>query len=191
MTQLKSKEIEKNAITMVASLIAASARTAPKGRAVDSTASLVLMDDDLEKLALAMEKKAADKPDFLSAVLKRDANNVRNSGCVLLLGVTGEPKKIEQPLDCGACGFASCEHLAKARKQARMKDFVGPVCIFQAMDLGIALCSSVKLAADFGIDNRMMYTAGAAAKSLGLMDSDVIIGIPLSVTGKNPYFDRG
>ena len=191
MAQLNSKEVEKNAITMAAALMAASARTAPKARAVDSTESMVLMDDDLEKLASAMEKKAADKPEFLSTVLKRDANNVRNSGGVLLLGVTGEPKKIEQPLDCGACGFASCEHLAKARKQARIKDFTGPVCIFQAMDLGIALCSSVKLAADFGIDNRMMFTAGAAAKSLGLLDSDVIIGIPLSVSGKNPYFDRG
>jgi len=191
MARLNSKEAEKNAITMAAALMAASARTAPKGRGVDSIASLILMDDDLEKLASAMEKNATEKPDFLSAVHRRDANNVRNSGCVLLLGVTGEPKKIEQPLNCGACGFASCEHLAKARKQARVKDFAGPVCIFQAMDLGIALCSSVKLAADFGIDNRMMYTIGAAAKSIGLLDSDVIIGIPLSVSGKNPYFDRG
>ena len=59
------------------------------------------------------------------------------------------------------------------------------------MDLGITLCSAVKLADDLGIDNRMMYTIGVAAQSLGLLDSDVIIGIPLSVTGKNPYFDRG
>ena len=191
MAQLKSKEVEKSAVTMAAALMAASARTSPKGRAVDSTTSLVLMDDDLEKLALAMERKAAEKPDYLSSVYKRDANNVRNSGCVLLLGVTGEPKKIEQPLDCGACGFASCEHLSKARKKAKTKDFVGPVCIFQAMDLGIALCSSAKLAAELGIDNRMMYTVGAAAQSLRLLKSDIIIGIPLSVTGKNPYFDRG
>lgn len=191
MTQLRSREVEKNAVTMAATLMAATARTAPKGRAVDSTTSLILADDDLEKLALAMERKAAEKPDYLSSAFKRDANNVRNSGCVLLLGVTGEPKKIEQPLDCGACGFASCEHLSKARKQARMKDFVGPLCIFQAMDLGIALCSAVKLASELGIDNRMMYTVGAAAKSQGFLDSDVIIGIPLSVTGKSPYFDRG
>ncbi len=191
MAQLKSKEVEKSAVIMAAALMAASARTSPKGRAVDSTTSLVLMDDDLEKLALAMERKAAEKPDYLSSVYRRDANNVRNSGCVLLLGVTGEPKKIEQPIDCGACGFASCEHLSKARKKAKTKDFVGPVCIFQAMDLGIALCSSAKLAADLGIDNRMMYTVGAAAQSLRLLDSDIIIGIPLSVTGKNPYFDRG
>ena len=191
MAQLKSKEVEKSAVTMAAALMAASARTSPKGRAVDSTTSLVLIDEDLEKLASAMERKAVEKPDYLSSAFKRDANNVRNSGCVLLLGVTGEPKKIEQPINCGACGFLGCEHLSKAREKLKTKDFVGPVCIFQAMDLGIALCSSVKLAADLGIDNRMMYTVGAAAKSLGLLDSDVIIGIPLSVTGKSPYFDRG
>jgi uncharacterized ferredoxin-like protein len=191
MAQLKSKEVERSALTMAAALMAASARTSPKGRAVDSTTSLVLTDEDMEKLAQAMERKAAEKPDYLATVHRRDANNVRNSGCVLLLGVTGEPKKIQQPIDCGACGFANCEQLDKARKKTKGKDFNGPVCIFQAMDLGIALCSAVKLAADLGIDNRMMYTIGVAAQSLGLLDSDIIIGIPLSVTGKNPYFDRG
>jgi len=35
-----------------------------------------------------------------------------------------------------------------------------------------------------------MYTIGVAAKDLKLLDSDVIIGIPLAVAGKNPYFDR-
>jgi len=25
---------------------------------------------------------------------------------------------------------------------------------------------------------------------LGLLDADVIIGIPLSISGKSPYFDR-
>jgi uncharacterized ferredoxin-like protein len=37
----------------------------------------------------------------------------------------------------------------------------------------------------------MMYTIGAAAQSLGLLEADIIIGIPLSVSGKSPYFDRG
>jgi uncharacterized ferredoxin-like protein len=139
-TQLNSKQTEKNAVAMAAALMAASARTAPKGRGVDATTSLVLVDDDLEKLALAMEQKAGEKPDYLSSVFRRDANNVRNSGSVLLLGVTGEPKKIEQPIDCGACGYAGCEQLSRAREKARMKDFVGPQCIFQVLDLGIALC---------------------------------------------------
>ena len=190
MTQLKSDEVEKNAVTMAATLMAACARTAPKARGVDATTSLVLMADDLEKLASAMERKAADKSGQIASAFKRDANNIRNSGCVLLLGVTGEPKKIEQPLDCGACGFASCEHLSKARRSIKVNDFGGPVCAFQTMDLGIALGSAVKLAAELCIDNRIMYTIGAAAKELGLLDSDIIIGIPLSVTGKSPYFDR-
>ncbi len=190
MAQLKSKEIEKNAVTMVAALMAATARTAPKARGVDATTSLVLDEEELEKLAKAMERKALAKPDYLNSTLKRDANNVRTSACVLLLGVTGEPKKIEQPLDCGACGYASCEHLARARTKLKVKDFNGPICAFQSMDLGIALGSAVKLASELCIDNRMMYTIGLAAKELGLLDSDMIIGIPLSVTGKSPYFDR-
>ncbi len=190
MVQKSSQQIEKDAVTMVAALMAASSRTAPKTRGVDSTASLFLEGDDLEKLALAMERQADKKPDYL-ATFRRDASNVRKSACVLLLGVTGEPKKIEQPLDCGACGFASCEHLAKARGRQQTKDFTGPVCMFQSIDLGIALGSAVKLAADLGIDNRIMYTIGAAAKDLGLLAADVIMGIPLAVTGKSPYFDRG
>ena len=62
--------------------------------------------------------------------------------------------------------------------------------MFQLVDLGIALGSAVKLASDLSVDNRMMYTIGSAAKAQKLLDSDVIIGIPLSVSGKNPYFDR-
>jgi uncharacterized ferredoxin-like protein len=53
-----------------------------------------------------------------------------------------------------------------------------------------AFGSAVKLAGELNIDNRIMYSVGAAAKKLNLLDSDLIIGIPLSVTGKNPYFDR-
>jgi len=59
------------------------------------------------------------------------------------------------------------------------------------MDLGIALGSAVKVASDMNVDNRMMFTIGAAAKALGMLDADVIIGIPLACSGKNIYFDRG
>ncbi len=46
----------------------------------------------------------------------------------------------------------------------------------------------MKAAADFGVDNRMMYSIGAAARRTKLMDADLVVGIPLSVSGKNPYF---
>ena len=188
MARFDSQQSENDAILTVAKLMAASARTAPKARGVDATDTLILVGDDLEELATAMEKEAEKKPDYLSTAFKRDAGNVRKSTGVLLIGVRGDPKKIEQPIDCGACGYERCEQLAAVKKRA--KDFIGPNCILQALDLGIALGSAVKLASENGIDNRMMYTIGVAAKKLELLDSDVIIGIPLSVSGKSPYFDR-
>lgn len=188
MTRYMSKQLERDSVMMVAQLMAASARTAPKARGVDATKSLLIDGEDLEQLAAAMERKAASKPPHASPIFRRDANNVRDSNCVLLIGVTGEPKKIEQPLDCGACGYGICKNLAKARKQT--KNASRPNCIFQAIDLGIALGSAVKLASELGVDNRMMYTVGSVAKEVGLLNSDVVIGIPLSVSGKSPYFDR-
>ncbi|MFC1993479.1 ferredoxin domain-containing protein [Chloroflexota bacterium] len=190
MTRYKSEKTEKDAVRTTAALMAASARTAPKARGVDATDSLVLEGDDLEELAAAMERRAEKKTPFRASMLKRDANNVRNSSCVLLIGVTGNPKGMEQPLDCGACGYEGCERLIQARKKKRTKEYTGPNCIFQALDLGIALGSAVKLASELGVDNRIMYTVGSTAKELRLLDSDVILGIPLSVTGKSPYFDR-
>ena len=188
MGRFKSKQSEKNAVRMAAELMAASARTAPKARGVDAIESLILDGDDLEELAATMEREAAEKPSYLSLSFARDANSVRNSSCVLLIGVTGKPKKIKQPLDCGACGYKNCKSLTRAKRYA--SDFSGPTCILQALDLGIALGSAAKLASELSIDNRMMYTIGATARKMRLLNSDVIIGIPLSVTGKNPYFDR-
>ncbi len=189
MAKLKSSEAELQAVRMVATMMASSARTAPKGRGVDDIETVLVEGDDVEVLARTMEEKAEEKPSYLSPIFRRDAHNVRNSPCVLLVGVTGEPKKIEQPLDCGACGYSTCRQLLNARKQEG-NDFSGPLCIFQAIDLGIALSSAVKLASELNIDNRLMYTLGAAANKLGILNADMVIGIPLSAGGKNPYFDR-
>jgi len=188
MAIIKSENLERDALEMGASMMALSARTAPKTRGVDSVKTMVLTGKDLEQLAVAMEKKAKDKSVELPT-FKRDAESVKKSASLLLIGVSRDPKRIELPLNCGACGYESCKALLAGGKR-KGEDFTGPVCIFQAIDLGIALGSAAKLAGELNIDNRMMYTIGAAAKKLNLLDSDVIIGIPLSATGKNPYFDR-
>ena len=188
MSGYKQEQLEKAAATTAAMLIAANARTAPKARGIDDMSSLIIDGDDLERLAVAMENKAEKKADHLAAAFRRDAKNVRNSTCVLLLGVKGNPKAIDKPMDCGACGYETCERMAKVNK--RGSDFKGPLCMFQLVDLGVALGSAVKLAGELGIDNRMMYTIGATAMELDFMAADIIIGIPLSVSGKSPYFDR-
>ena len=186
MARINSAEAEKEAVLEAARLMAVSARTAPKGRGLDSIKTLILHgDDELERLAQVMEETYREDPDRLQ-FFQRNAEDVRKSAVVLLIGVTGEPKKPELPINCGACGH-NCQAMLKGKKidtgNAR-----GPMCLFQGIDLGIALGSAVKAASDYNLDNRMMYSIGAASRKLKLMEADLIVGIPLSVTGKNVYF---
>jgi len=186
---LKDVEAINKGVKEVANLIAVSARTAPKGRGVDNILTAVVTGKEKDELADAMERKLERKRNPISA-FRKDAEAVRKSPVVILIGVRGTvPKKPENPLNCGACGHETCAEFIKVEKK-KGEDFTGPICIFEAMDLGIALGSAVKTASEMNIDNRLMYTLGAAAKDLKLLDADVIIGIPLSATGKNIYFDR-
>ena len=193
MTRMQSGVVEKEAIRMVATLIASSARTAPKARGADDIQTMIVDGEDIEAIAAAMEKQAEVHVESFKSTFNRDAQNVRESDCVVLIGCQGMPKGFpdfsEIPLDCGACGYKSCQQLEKARTREG-NDFNGPICVIQAIDFGIAIGSAVKMAMDLNIDNRIMYTIGAAVKQMKLMDSDIIMGIPLSVSGKNPFFDR-
>jgi uncharacterized ferredoxin-like protein len=168
--------------------MAAAARTAPKTRGLDSVKTLVIDGDDLETLAQAMEAKMSQKTHPMRGY-PRDANNVRRSAAVLLIGVTGEPKRPEDPLNCGACGFSGCAEFI-ATDKVEGEDYRGPLCVFQSIDLGIAIGAAAKVASDLNVDNRVMYTVGAAARRVGMVDADVVIGFPLTAASKNPYFDR-
>jgi len=184
-----SKDAEVDGVIGVAKMMAVAARTAPKARGVDHIVTAIVDGEDKERIAQAMEKKAEQKRNPMP-FFKRDAENLRRSTTVILVGVKGTmPKRPENPLNCGGCGYSGCADFIKAQKK-QGEDFVGPLCMFEVMDLGIALGSAVKVASEMNVDNRMMYTVGAAAKALGMLDADVIIGIPLSCTGKNIYFDR-
>jgi len=186
MARISSDDAEREGILDAFRLMAVSSRTSPKTRGLDSTKTLILHGtDELEALARAMEKRYEDDPERL-AFFKRNADDVRQSAAVLIIGVTGEPKKAEIPLDCGACGH-NCQAILKAKK-IDGGDASGPMCHFQSMYLGISLASAVKTASDFNVDNIMMYSIGAAARRMKLMDADLAIGIPLSVSGKNVYF---
>lgn len=131
-----------------------------------------------------MEKLADEKGEGF-AFLKRDAANLRNSGAAVLIGLKASGAA---GLDCGACGFKTCKEMLNQQKIE--VDFIGPNCTIKSVDLGIAIGAAAAKAKDFCIDNRVMYTMGAAARVSGLLDSDVVFGIPFSVTGKNIFFDR-
>ncbi len=188
MARIESAEAERQAVRLAAQLMAAAARTAPKTRGMDSVQTLILDGEELEQLAAAMESQMEEKSHRLPFI-GRDAGSVRKAAAVLLIGVTGEPKKPQDPINCGACGYDGCGQFLAAEK-AEGEDFRGPLCMFQTMDLGIALGSAAKVASELNVDNRMMFSIGTAARKLRFLDCDVVIGFPLSVSGKSPFFDR-
>ena len=157
--------------------MAVAARTSPKGRGRDQLHILILTDGEKDALAGRM-REIGESGDI--AIFRRDGENLRSAPVLLLIGTETSP--LEVPF-CGYCGFADC----------RENRETGTVpCAFSSGDLGIALGSAAALAARMHIDNRMMFTAGKAAIESGLFPTTVRIayGIPLSATGKNPFFDR-
>ncbi len=173
---------EAEGVRQAARLMAVAARTAPKTRGIDDIVVKIIEDEErLNEIADKMEEIAEEKgADFF----RRDAECLRKSECLVVIGV-----KSSGPcgLNCGMCG-STCDELEEREVD---REFAGPICGFKLIDLGIALGSAAKIANDLVVDNRLMYTVGVAVRALGLVDADVVIGIPLSATGKNIYFDRG
>ena len=181
---IRSSEGEREAVFEAAKLMLAAARTAPKSGGVDDVKTLIVYGSEKDSLADEMEKIAAERG---IANFKRDARNVRDSEAVILIGVQGT-KSFR--LNCGTCGYRNCEEFERAEKK-KGQDFIGPTCILKALDLGIALGSAVKTASMLNVDNRVMYRIGVAAKRLEMLpEATLVIGIPLSVKGKNIFFDR-
>ncbi len=170
-----------SALKMVAELMEVAARTAPKARGQDYITTRILEGDDLVTLAETMARIGEETG---RAALVRDSKNVTASEVVLLIGLQAAEKA---QLDCGACGQPTCADL---NTNTYAGEFRGPQCAFRLIDLGIAVGSAVKTAASLNADNRIMYTVGLAVRQAGLIDADVVVGIPLSATGKSIYFDR-
>lgn len=169
-------------LKMVADLMALSARTAPKATGKDFIELRVIQGEELERLADAMAEYAEEKniPGF-----KRDGENVRNSGAVLLVALKDAQMA---GLNCGACGVPKCELLPPKMQEG--PEFAGPICAWRLVDLGIALGSAAKTAGILNADNRIMYRPGVLARKLGLIEGEIVAAIPLSATGKSIYFDR-
>jgi uncharacterized ferredoxin-like protein len=181
---INNEEGEREALLYASRFMLVSARTAPKSGGIDDVSTLIVLGKEKEVLAAEMDKIAEERR---VEGFKRDAKNVRDSVAVVLIGVRGT-KSFK--IDCGACGYAACSEFDEAEKKSG-RDFMGPTCIFKALDLGIALGSAAKTASFLNVDNRIMYRIGTAAKRLNLLpEATVIMGIPISAKGKNIYFDR-
>jgi uncharacterized ferredoxin-like protein len=171
----------KDTVRFVGELMELAARTAPKGLGQDFIEARVLSDGERIALGNDMIRVAGEK----SAInWERDGRNVLDCDAVVLIGLL--PHK-GAGLDCGACGFASCQEF---NERSLVRDFEGPNCALRLLDLGIALGSAAKVASDMNVDNRIMYRIGVSAKRLEMTKGRISHGIPLSATGKNIFFDR-
>lgn len=171
--------MSKDAMGRVAEFMEVSARTAPKAAGRDFVETLVL-NEGLDELAdeMVLHGEETGKPGF-----DRDGENVRNSDAVLLLSLK-DPDTVG--LNCGACGEERCGDL----ETVEGPEFSGPLCAWRLLDLGIALGSAARTASLFNADNRVMYRVGVAARKAGLIDGKIVVGIPISSSGKSIYFDR-
>jgi len=184
MPLVEGRALEKQGVLEAAKMMLVSARTAPKTGGVDDVLTCLVDGDEIESLAKTMDDIAEERG---IDGFHRDAKNVRDSDAVVLIGVRGTKK---YALDCGACGYSSCDEFMHADEGEGM-DFTGPTCLFKALDLGIALGSAVKTAGVLNVDNRIMYRVGAAAMKLRMLpEATVIMGIPVSAKGKSIYYDR-
>jgi len=173
-----SKKAEEQAALNLAYAICAAARTAPKACGIDQTDTVVLTGYEKTRVADEMRRIGGAQGETGKTMI-RDAENVDASIAVVLVGTTYETRGLNER--CQLCGFENCAACKSA----------GATCIFAPLDLGIALGSAVALAADSRVDNRIMFTIGKAAASLGLLgEYKLIMGIPLSISGKSPFFDR-
>ncbi len=179
---------EQNAILTVANLMALAARTAPKGKGIDTLEIRVLAKKEILKLAARLEELGKERG---IGFFLRDAKNLAASDGCVLIGCRGREAA---GINCGGCGYADCAEFTGAVKQkaGSTTPFQGPNCALRMADIGIALGSAAKTAQIHNADNRIMYSGGVAALDLGLFSREctVVYAIPLSASGKNIFFDR-
>lgn len=173
---IDERECRKKTVAEVARQIMIAGRTAPKGKGIDLIEIVAVTGETIE--ALAEATRLASEQTGMKFFL-RDAENIRQADAVILVGTRLQSLS----LNCGYCGYPTCE---------KKNGHPAAPCALNMVDLGIAIGSMTAKAADLRVDNRVMFSAGKAAPSIGLLAGcHSIYAIPLSVSSKNPFFGPG
>jgi uncharacterized ferredoxin-like protein len=149
------------------------ARTAPKGKGMDIIEIAMITEEDIQRLSKELYRLAEETG---LKFMRRDAANILHAEAIVLIGT----RQQTHGLNCGYCGYARCQEKPEAVP-----------CAINSIDVGIAIGSACATAADLRVDTRVMFSAGLAAQRLHLLgDCQTLIAIPLSISSKNPFFDR-
>ena len=172
-----ANDMEMRAAMSAAERVCAAARTAPKACGIDHLVTLTLTGDDKDAVADKMEKLSEEHG---MGFLMRDAGNVRTAQAIVLIGAKEGQRGLNDL--CRYCHHENCA-------DCKQKD---SLCAMDAVDVGIALGSAAATAADLRVDSRILFSAGRAAIEEGVMGEGVTLafGLPISVSGKSPFFDR-
>lgn len=147
------------------------ARTAPKTKGKDYIVTLILTGEDKDRLAAKTEEVGwRDYGEDAVYWFVPDADAIRRGDAVVLIGAKRS-----------FCGFADCKACAAT----------GGKCAYSFVDLGVAVSAAALAASDARVDNRILWSAGKAATEMGYLEGEIDwLAIPLSVSGKNVFFDR-
>lgn len=194
----ESKELVQDGLRHVAELCAIAATTAPKSGGqlfLKGSAPILeirLVDDreSLKRISDWIRDRGAKRGDSIWA---RDAETALKTDQILFIGLA---KWYPPVYDCGACGFPTCAEFMNAMPAQRNKvdaddwEFAGPICQIRCIDLGVAVGSAAKEASGHGVDTRCQTRTAAAARHLGIISADLAVGLAMSVSHKNIFFDR-
>ncbi|MDL2241579.1 DUF2148 domain-containing protein [Bacteroidales bacterium OttesenSCG-928-L03] len=170
---IDERNLRQEQALLVAKQMMTAARTAPKGKGVDVIEIMAVTGDDIQILS-DKTRQLGDETGM--KFLYRDSDNILSAQVVVLIGT----KEALQGLNCGHCGFPTCAGKPE-----------GVPCAINSIDVGIALGSACATAADFRVDTRVMFSAGLAAQRLDwLKGCKSVMAIPVSISSKNPFFDR-
>ncbi|MEM4653413.1 MAG: DUF2148 domain-containing protein [Candidatus Nezhaarchaeales archaeon] len=105
-----------------------------------------------------------------------DAQKIEKVDAILLIGLRDGGEVAG--MNCGACGFPSCEDMLNNRRAGLL--FPGPTCIVKALRLGMTVGFFVKMHLTSYKDSMTMLRIGVAAKRLGFLKSDLVMGLLLA-----------
>lgn len=173
---IDSQKIEERSVERIADMMCVAARTAPKAKGIDNLVTLIVNGQDKDKLSAEMRRVAQESG---MGFFERDANCLDKAPLVVLFGQKVKPAGVKP---CGYCGYADCSECVQGTG----------MCAISVGDLGIAIGSAANSAALHHADSRVMFSVGKAAINIGILGDEVKVayGIPLSISGKSPFFDR-
>ena len=171
------EEIYPEVLRDVAEKMVAAAITAPKASGQDKVVAAIVTGEEKDRIADKMMELGIE---YDEEFIRRDSDQLKYCEIAVLLGVQGIPFGLP---NCSFCGFKNCAYMVSA----------GGQCAINIVDLGIAVGSAVSVAADHRIDNRVMYSIGKAVSQMDIFPAGVHVcfGIPLSISSKSMFFDRG